>query len=227
VADQSLFKGNLLPIIGGVVLVALVGVAAFLAGQRYAPTSVAPSATGPGAATARERFVRLPPQKFESWVLNCIRGPRGGQRCGLSLSVVDQSRTHLMFRLDVLRSAKGPAMVVVAPPSTLLTAGFTVTPEKAQPVTMPFTRCMPRACEALYILSDAFKQGLSAASTARIHFVMGNGRPVDLQIPVKGFQAGYAALQTQDTAVASAAPATVHADQAPNGAQNANPSPGN
>jgi len=143
------------------------------------------------------------------------------------LSVVDQSRAHVLFRLDVLRAAKGAAMVVVAPPNSLLTAGFTITPEKSQPVSIPFTRCVVRACEAVYMMSDAFRSGLSAASTAKIHYVVGNGRVVDLQIPMKGFQAGYAAWQTQDTTVANAAPATVRADGSPNDTRSPTPSQGN
>jgi invasion protein IalB len=217
VTDRRLLKSNnLLLIIGGAVLLVLVGVGAFLAGQHYAPTTVV---AVPGQARAPVRFTRLPPQKFENWTLNCIRGPRGGQRCGLVLSVVDQSRTHLMLRLDVLRSAKGPAMVVVAPPNTLLTAGFTITPDKAQPTSIPFTRCMPRACEAVFVMSDTFRRGLSSAPTAQIHYVTANGRPVDHQIPIKGFEAGYAAWQTQDQAVASAASAPKVESQA--GAPNA------
>lgn len=200
--DRRLLKSNnLLLIIGGVVLLVVVGASAFLAGQHFAPTPVA----AVPRAVPTPRFTRLPPQKFGNWTLNCIRGPRGGQRCGLALNVVDQSRTHLVLRLDVLRSAKGPAMVVVAPPNALLTAGFTITPEKAQPASMPFTRCVPRACEAVYAMNDAFRQSLSSATTAQIHYVAASGRPVNLQIPIKGFEAGYAAFQTQDQMVASAA----------------------
>lgn len=203
VTDRRLLKSNnLLLIIGGVVLLVVVGASAFLAGQHFASTTVV-AVPGPGPTPVR--FTRLPPQKFENWMLNCIRGPRGGQRCGLALNVVDQSRTHLLLRLDVLRSAKGPTMVVVAPPNTLLTAGFTITPEKAQPASMPFTRCVPRACEAVYAMNDTFRQGLSSATTAQIHYVTANGRPVNLQIPIRGFAAGYAAFQTQDQVVASAA----------------------
>jgi invasion protein IalB len=217
VTDRRLLKSNnLLLIIGGAVLLVLVGVGAFLAGQHFAPVTVV---AAPGQVRAPVRFTRLPPQKFENWTLNCIRGPRGGQRCGLVLSVVDQSRTHLMLRLDVLRSPKGPAMVVVAPPNTLLTAGFTITPEKAQPTSIPFTRCMPRACEAVFVMSDTFRRGLSSAPAAQIHYVTANGRPVDHQIPIKGFEAGYAAWQTQDQAVASAASAPPVESQA--GAPNA------
>jgi invasion protein IalB len=127
----------------------------------------------------------------------------------------------------MLRAAKGPAMVAVAPPNALLTAGFTITPEKAQPVSIPFTRCMRGACEAVYVMSDAFRTSLSQAATARIRYVVGNGRVVDLQIPVKGFQAGYAAWQTQDTTQVSAAPAVVRADQPPAGSQDARPPQGN
>jgi invasion protein IalB len=223
VTDRRLLKSNnLLPIIGGVVLLVLVGVGAFLAGQHYTPTTVV---AVPGQVRAPVRFTRLPPQKFENWILNCIRGPRGGQRCGLVLSVVDQSRTHLMLRLDVLRSPKGPAMVVVAPPNTLLTAGFTITPEKAQPSSISFTRCMPRACQAVFVMSDTFRRSLSSAPTAQIHYVTANGRPVDLRIPIKGFEAGYAAWQTQDQAVASAASAPPVDSQA--GAPNAGAPQGN
>jgi len=218
VAYQDFFRGRVLLIVGGAVVVVLIATTAFLIGQRNAPVT-APAAGGPGATKAKVHFVRLAPQKFESWVLNCIRGPRGGQRCGLGLSVVDQSRTRVLFKLDVLRAPKGPALVAVTPPSSLLTAGFTITPEKAQAVSMPFTRCMPRACEAVYLMSDALRSALSSASTARIHYIVGSGGAVDLQIPIKGFAAGYAAFQTQDTTVASAAPATVRADGTPNPSQ--------
>jgi invasion protein IalB len=198
-------KNRLILIVGGLVAVVAVAAIAYFAG--FNGVRNPPQAGGqlrPGMA----RIVRLPPRKFDSWMLGCIRTPRNVTRCGLILQAVDSAQHRLLLRLTVLHTRSGPIMVAVTPPNAILPQGFTITPEKAKPVTSPFSRCMPRACQAVIKLTDDLVSELNSANTTGIHFVAGSGRPVNFKIPTNGFAAGYAAFQATDQfKVATAQPA--------------------
>jgi invasion protein IalB len=195
-ADKDLNNRNIL-IALAIVVVALIAIVAYYAGTRTTTLAVGPGGMrqgGPG----QSQIVRLPPQHFGNWTLSCIRGPRGGQRCSLSLAVVDPSHKFLLLRLGVVRSKKGPVMIAITPPTAMLPAGFSILPEKGHVVSVPFTRCLPRACQAVLPLTDELISALTAAASAQIHFVAGSGRPVNFKIGVQGFAEGYSNWQTHD-----------------------------
>jgi invasion protein IalB len=195
VADDVFTRNRPLFIIAGIVLVSLVALIGYYAGRQN--VTQAPVAAGRGPV--RPQVTRLAPQHFDSWTLQCIQGPRGGKRCALVLMAVDKSRKHLLLRLSVVRSKKGPVLVALTPPNALLSAGFTLTPGKAQAFVAPFARCLPRACEAMTDLTEPLVKDLSGADKSQVRFVAAAGRPMEFEIPTTGFANGYAAWQKADT----------------------------
>lgn len=195
-ADDVFTRNRPLFIIAGIVLLSLVALIGYYAGRQN--VTQAPVAAGRGPV--RPQIARLAPQHFDSWTLQCIQGPRGGKRCALVLMAVDKSRKHLLLRLSVVRSKKGPVLVALTPPNALLSAGFTLTPAKSQALVAPFARCLPRACEAMTDLTDTLVKGLSGADKSHVRFVGAAGRQIEFEIPTTGFANGYAAWQKVDTA---------------------------
>lgn len=184
----------------GLIGACLIAVAAFAAIAFYVgKTSVTAPATNVGspAANAQPRFVRSPPQHFGQWNLVCGHMPGGPKECYLALVVADATRKHLVLRLSVVQTPKGPAMLALTPPNALVSPGFTLTPDKGKPITAPFIRCVPRACQAAFRLSDDVSASLKAASGAQASFVSGTDTPVAFHFPITGFAAGYAAWAAQ------------------------------
>ncbi len=198
-ADDVFTRNRPLFIIAGIVLLSIVALFGYYAGRQ----NVTPAPVAAGRGPARPQMTRLAPQHFDSWTLQCLQGPRGGKRCSLVLMAVDKSRKHLLLRLSVVRSRKGPVLVALTPPNALLSAGFTLTPGKAQAMVAPFARCLPQACEAMTDLTDTLIKDLSGAEKSHVRFVAAAGRPLEFEIPTTGFANGYAAWQKADTAPAA------------------------
>ena len=203
-ANEGVSKNTALIAIGGAAVLAVVIMVAFYFGKHSQQAQPLAQGARPGYA----RVTRLPPQRFGNWVLQCVRGPQGGVRCELGMNVIDASRRRLIMRLGIVRTQKGDAIVALTPPNALLPAGFSITPDKGERVTVPFTRCLPRACQTVFLLSDALAANLKASQFAQIHFVAGSGRPVNFKIPVQGFDQGLSAWKAKEPQAPVAAPSS-------------------
>jgi invasion protein IalB len=201
VADYTFSRNKVAIAIAGIAFLSVVALIGLYASQQYA--TPAPVVVGPGAQAA---IARLPLQHFGGWTLKCIRDPRTGTRCALALMAVDKSK-HLLLRLSVVRSGQAPVLVALTLPNALVSAGLTLTPEKEQPIVLPFAHCRPHACEAMTILTDGLATNLSAADKSHVRFNVA-GRPVEFEIPTTGFADGYAAWQKTDIVASPARTAT-------------------
>lgn len=191
---EALGKNRALMIGIGVVVLVFIGLAAYVVGKRNAvsePPRVQQAQQGP-------RITRLPAQHYGSWTLQCVRNPQGRTACGLGMRVTNAQRRGLILLLNVMRTRKGPAFRAVTPPNALLPAGFTITPDKGQKLTVPFSVCSARFCESIFLASDQLVSGLKQSDRAQIRFVAANGRAFQFQIPVNGFGAGYLAWQNTE-----------------------------
>ena len=202
--SESFFSQNRSMLTAGLIGVCLIAMAALAAIAFYVgKTSVTAPATNVGspAANAQPRFIRSPPQQFGQWNLVCGHMQGGPKECFLALMVADATRKRLILRLSVVQTPKGPTMVVLTPPNALVSTGFTLTPDKGKAITAPFIRCVPRACQAAFRLSDDVSASLKSAPSAQVSFVSGTGAPVAFHIPISGFAAGFAAWAAQTPTV--------------------------
>jgi invasion protein IalB len=195
-----------------VIVIAAVGGVAFYAGrhnaQQDAMRPIAQRAAGGPA------FTRLPPTKYGNWTLLCVLDPRQTKHCSLVFQAVDTPRRHLRMRIGVMRTARGRvAMAIITPPNALVAAGVKLTPGNNPAVTVPFLRCMPRACQASVVVTDPLLTSLSGSDSTQVSFVAGTGKPVSYKLPTQGFKEGYAAWLAESpappasaTAVETAAP---------------------
>jgi invasion protein IalB len=183
-----------------VIAVAAVAGAAFYAGRHTAEQD-AMRPIAQRAGLGGPHFTRLPPKQFGNWTLACVLDAQQTKHCTLVFQAVDNTRRHLLMRIAVVRTNKGRiAMAILTPPNALVAAGVKLTPGNNPVITVPFLRCMPRACQASLLLTDPFVKSLSGSDSTQVSFVAGTGKPVSYKLPTQGFKDGYAAWLVENPA---------------------------
>lgn len=155
---------------------------------------------------------------FEAWEQRCVRTESGVDPCQLYMLLKDKDGNSVaeftMFNLP--KGSEGPAVAgatFVAPLETLLTAGMTLQIDGSKGKIYPFTFCTQIGCVARIGFTaeevEGMKKGGNALLTI-VPFVAPNDK-VELNMPLKGFTAGYeavtAANDKADEAAKAAAPA--------------------
>jgi len=180
-----------------IIAIAVAAGIAFYLGRQ---TASQPQLAGPierGRVT-RPNFTRLPPKRFGSWTLACLRDAQQTTHCSLVLRAMNP-RHQLVMQIAVVRTPKAKAaMTILTGPNALVAAGVKLTPGNTPPVNAPFLRCLPAACEASLLVSDKLVGALSSSDTTDVSFVAGNGRPVGYKLQTQGFKDGYAAWQSEN-----------------------------
>ena len=165
--------------------------------------------TGPGST-----YVAA---SFESWEQRCVRAPEGGvDTCQLYQLLKDAKGNSVaeitLFGLPDGQEAAAGA-TVIAPLETLLTEGMLLQIDTGKPKAYPFTWCSSIGCIARIGLTsaevDALKKGNKVTLT--IVPVVAPTEKVLLDVSLKGFTAGFAAVNDAnakaDAAAKAAAPA--------------------
>lgn len=186
----------------GLVIAVVVAVVAFAVIAIFADKTDAPAPPKP-VAVANPDTLPLQVHHFGNWTLAC--GSQKGEDCALVFNAVDKSRKHLLLRLSVVETAKGPAMLVMAPPTDKTPANFTIAPDKGASVTVPYTRCAPGLCETGFTINDAMRTALTSSQSAEVKFIAG-AQPLSFRIPLSGFPQGYAAWSARQPKGSPAAP---------------------
>lgn len=167
--------------------------------------------------------------KFEAWEQRCVRSQSGVDPCQLYMLLKDgEGNSVAEFTLFGLpEGTEGPAVAgatFIAPLETLLTAGMTLQIDTSKPKAYPFTFCGSIGCVArLGFTAEEvaqLKQGANAVITI-VPFVAPDQRVV-LTASLKGFTAGFDAVNAANAAADAAAAAAAPAKAAPAEAAPAN-----
>ncbi len=160
--------------------------------------------------------------KFEAWEQRCVRSQSGVDPCQLYMLLKDgEGNSVAEFTLFGLpEGTEGPAVAgatFIAPLETLLTAGMTLQIDTSKPKAYPFTFCGSIGCVArLGFTAEEvaqLKQGANAVITI-VPFVAPDQRVV-LTASLKGFTAGFDAVNAANAAADAAAAAAAPAKAAP------------
>ncbi|PRX31971.1 Invasion protein IalB, involved in pathogenesis [Meinhardsimonia xiamenensis] len=148
------------------------------------------------------------------WEIRCVRTRSGAETpddpCQLYQLLRDDAGNSVAeINLFPLPQPQGPAVAgatVVTPLETLLTQQLSLSVDGGTPRRYPFSWCSRIGCIARIGFTEAeidqFRKGASA--TVSIFAVAAPGRPVELKMSLKGFTAGYKALQDRLAAQAAA-----------------------
>lgn len=161
-------------------------------------------ADGPGSTYVKEAF--------ESWELRCVRVAEGAEPCQLYQLLKDGEGNSVaeigMFSLPEGGEAAAGATIIV-PLETLLPAGLRLAVDATEAKIYPFTFCSQMGCVARVGFTAAevaaFKAGVKATMT--IVPAVAPDKTVELDMSLKGFTAGYDAVDASRLAAEAAAPA--------------------
>jgi invasion protein IalB len=158
-------------------------------------------ADGPGSTYVKE--------VFGDWQMNCERTESGADPCELYQLLKDDQGNSVaeisLFGLPPGSQAVAGA-TIVTPLETLLTAQVTMRVDSSQAKRYPFTLCVVQGCVARVGFTqaevDAFKRGNVATIT--IVPALAPDQQVPLTMSLKGFTAGFDAVNKANAAAAAA-----------------------
>ncbi|NJM82403.1 MAG: invasion associated locus B family protein [Tabrizicola sp.] len=164
--------------------------------------------------------------KFEAWEQRCVRAENGADTCQLYVLLKDTDGNSVgefaMFGLP--KGSEGPAVAgatFIAPLETLLTAGMQMQIDGGKPKVYPFTFCAPVGCVARIGFTSEEVAQMKKGAKAVINIVpfVAPDQKVSLEVSLKGFTAGFEAVNAvndkADAAAAAAKPAEGAAPAAP------------
>lgn len=149
---------------------------------------------------------------FEAWEQRCVRTEGGIDPCQLYMLLKDKDGNAVaeftMFGLP--KGSEGPAVAgatFIAPLETLLTAGMTLQIDQAKPKAYPFTFCAQIGCIARlgFTAEDVAQMKKGATATIVIVPFVAPNEQVVLEVSLKGFTAGLAAVDAANDAADAAA----------------------
>jgi invasion protein IalB len=156
--------------------------------------------------------------KFDDWDQRCARSGTDADPCQLYQLLKDDAGNAVaeftVFGLPEGAGGEAEAgATFIAPLETLLTTGLTLQIDAAKPKAYPFAFCADLGCVVRLGFTaaevEAMKKG--AKMTATIVPFVAQDKKVNLNISLKGFTAGYEAVNAAnvkaDAAAAAAAPA--------------------
>jgi invasion protein IalB len=154
-----------------------------------------PTAAKPGAAIT-------PPQKtetinYENWVLTCrefLEGPRK-RSCSITVAVQKQDTNQIVLALTVQPNEQGQLIASIQTPTGVAIApGVELKFEKAASRKLAFDFCEPSRCSASQAADKNFIREVSAAASLTVVVQSSDGKPVNFEFPVKGFDKAYSRM---------------------------------
>jgi invasion protein IalB len=141
---------------------------------------------------------------FDQWEQRCVKTADGSDPCQLYQLLVDKDGNAVaeisLFDLPAGGQAAAGA-TFMAPLETLLTANLKITVDTGKVRVYPFAFCTKQGCVArLGFTADelaAFKKGVKGVLT--IVPAAAPDKSVDLELPLKGFTAGFEAVKAANT----------------------------
>jgi invasion protein IalB len=165
--------------------------------------SMLAQAAPPQAAAQKPGAATLPSQKtetinYENWILTCrefLDGPKK-RNCSISVAVQKQDTNQIILALTVQPNEQGQMVASIQTPTGVAIApGVELKLEKTAAVRkLAFDFCEPSRCSASLIADKNFVREASAAASLAVVIQSSDGRPVNFEFPIKGFDKAYAKM---------------------------------
>jgi invasion protein IalB len=160
-----------------------------------AQTTPVPAA-GPSAAATlpAERTETI---NFENWILTCREFLEGARKrtCAATVAVQRSENGQMVIALSIQLNEQGKITAAVQTPSGVAIApGVDVKFEKATSRRFAFDFCEPSRCSASMPADTVFIRDVSAATSVTISLQASDGKPVNFEFPMKGFEKAYAKM---------------------------------
>jgi len=136
--------------------------------------------------------------QYRDWVLRCENNEQVSRRtCVLFQRLVVQDTGRVIMQATVARpqDPADPAVVVLMLPLGIyLPFGAELSIDGGQPIPLTIRTCMQRGCSAVLMLEPELLRAFQDGLKARVRVKQNNNENLDLELSLKGFRAGFAAL---------------------------------
>jgi invasion protein IalB len=150
-----------------------------------------PPAAPAGATLPSQRTETI---NYENWILTCREFLEGAKRrsCSAAVAVQRTETGQTVFALSVQLNEQGKVTASIQTPTGVAIApGVELKFEKANPRKAAFDSCELARCLATLAADTAFIREVSAAGTVTVIMQAPDGKPVNFEFPVKGFDKVY------------------------------------
>jgi invasion protein IalB len=175
-----------------------------LAAALAAPLIVAP-------AFAKDEAKKPSEKTFQDWTMVCQK-PEGAEKevCVLVQQLVRKDKEgdtqgaqgaqggqKLLMQIEVVAPPKGDQalMAFTLPLGVPLAQGLAIQIDDREPTRVPFQVCLPNGCQAVLPLKDDAIANLKGGKEGKVTLNERSQNPASLPVSLKGFSAGYKALQ--------------------------------
>jgi invasion protein IalB len=120
------------------------------------------------------------------------KGQGGG--CRLEAQVARQDGGTLLS-LSISDTAPGSQLTLMVPHGVLLDPGLGFSVADGALKVLPYETCVPQGCMVLVGLDTETLKAMRSAQSGQVVVVPGNGTPITIPFSLKGFAAGFDALE--------------------------------
>ena len=172
--------------------------------DRLARHALAAALTLPLLATAAHAKdePKKPTQKnFQDWTLVCQKPEKADKDvCVLVQTLVskdkDSDKERPLMRVETVITNTGESgMIFALPLGFFLPQGLSLQVDEGEAKRFPVEVCVPDGCRAALATNDDLLKALRSGSQAKLTFYANPQKPVTFPVSLKGFSAGYKALQ--------------------------------
>jgi invasion protein IalB len=164
-----------------------------VAQSNLAPTA-AQTAPQPGAMVPGQRTETI---NYDNWIMTCrefLEGPKK-RTCAATVAVQRSETGQTVFALSVQLSDQAKLTASIQTPTGVAIApGLELKFDKAAARKVAFEICEPARCVANLVADPAFIRDASAAASITLSVQSSDGKPVNFEFPIKGFEKAYAKM---------------------------------
>jgi invasion protein IalB len=156
----------------------------------------------PAAQPAPQAGATLPAQRtetinYDNWILTCREFLEGAKKrnCAATVAVQRSENGQTVFALSVQLNEQGKITASIQTPTGVAIApGVELKFDKTTARKAAFDFCEPSRCVASLAVDSAFVRDASAAGTMALVVQSADGKPVNFEFPIKGFDKAYAKM---------------------------------
>jgi invasion protein IalB len=163
---------------------------------RYAQANP-PAQPAPQAPPMPQRTEIL---RFDNWTVTCLYFTEGPKKhvcsAGLQVQVQQSGNTQTLLAWTIYLNDSNQFVTNLQTPTGIsIPPGVRIEFDKKAGRTLPFDSCDTGHCTAISVMDSAFIHDLSGAQSAEIVIHAQNGKNIQFDIPIKGFDKAYAQLK--------------------------------
>ena len=159
-----------------------------------AQSNPAPAAPQPGATLPAQRTETI---NYENWILTCrefLDGPKK-RTCSATVAVQRTETGQTVLALSIQPNDQGRMTALMQTPTGVAIApGVEVRFEKAGTRKFAFDFCEASRCMASLAADSAFIHDIANAAKITVVIQSADGKPVNVEFPIKGFDKAYAVM---------------------------------